>query len=81
MALRSRLPWYDSLDEARQGVLANMAFQMGVDGLLGFRNTLAMVERGEYAAAADGMMASKWAQQTPRRAARLSQQMRTGEWQ
>ena len=45
-ALRTRLPWFGRLDEARQGVLANMAFQMGVEGLLGFRNTLGMIERG-----------------------------------
>lgn len=80
-ALRTRLPWFDRIDEARQGVLANMAFQMGVEGLLGFRNTLSMIERGEYDAAANAMLQSKWSQQTPQRAARLAQQMRTGEWQ
>lgn len=81
MALRSRLQWFDRLDEARQGVLANMAFQMGVEGLLGFKNTLALIERGEYEAAAGGMLQSKWAQQTPERAARLAKQMATGVWQ
>ncbi len=79
--VRRRLPWFSKLDEARQGVLLNMAFQMGVDGLLGFKNTLAMIERGDYAAAADGMLNSLWARQTPERAARLAQQMRTGAWQ
>lgn len=79
--VRKRLPWLDRLDEARQGVLVNMAFQMGVDGLLGFKNTLAMVERGDYKAAAKGMLNSLWATQTPERAKRLSDQMRTGEWQ
>jgi len=81
MALRSRLLWFSNLDEARQGVLVNMAFQMGVEGLLGFKNTLGMIERGEYAAAADAMLASKWAGQTPERAQRLAEQMRTGVWQ
>lgn len=80
-ALRLRLPWFDKLDEARQGVLANMAFQMGIEGLLGFKNTLGMIDRGEYGAAADAMLQSKWAQQTPARALRLSNQMRKGEWQ
>lgn len=79
-ALNSRLPWFQSLDPVRQGALINMAFQLGVDGLLGFRNTLAMVERGDYAGAARGMLESKWATQTPERAHRLSEQMRTGEW-
>ena len=30
------------------GCLLNMAFQMGIDGLIGFRNTLAMVKAGDY---------------------------------
>lgn len=79
--VQSRLPWFSRLDEARQGVLLNMAFQMGVDGLLGFKNTLAMIERGAYEDAATGMLNSLWARQTPERAARLAQQMRTGVWQ
>lgn len=80
-ALRARLPWFGRLDEARQGVLANMAFQLGIDGVLGFKNTLALVDAGDYEGAARGMLASKWAQQTPARAGRLALQMRTGAWQ
>lgn len=79
-ALRDRLPWFDSLNEARQGVLANMAFNLGVDGLLGFKRTLALVERGEHDAASVEMLDSKWARQVGRRADRLSEQMRTGRW-
>jgi lysozyme len=79
--VRRRIPWFDRLDTARQGVLLNMAFQMGVDGLLGFKNTLAMIERGDYAGAAAGMLNSLWAEQTPERAKRLSIQMATGAWQ
>ena len=39
-ALRAFLPGYDDLDEVRRAVLLSMAFQMGVSGLFGFRNTL-----------------------------------------
>src|SRR5687768_16486678 len=53
--LVKRLPWVVTLDEARLGVLVNMAFQMGVDGLLGFKNTLAMVKEGKYEEASEGM--------------------------
>lgn len=80
-AVQEKLPWIVNLDEARQGVLLNMAFQMGVNGLLGFKNTLAMVKNAEYNKAADGMLNSLWAKQTPARAKRLSEQMRTGAWQ
>ena len=79
--LANRLPWISKLDPARKGVLINMAFQMGVAGLLGFKNTLAMVESGRYRDAAKGMLESKWATQTPARANRLSRQMETGIWQ
>ena len=79
--LARRLPWISKLDPARKGALINMAFQMGVTGLLGFKNTLAMVEQGRYQDAADNMLKSKWAQQTPARAQRISNQMRTGVWQ
>lgn len=75
-----KLPWAKNLKPARLGVLLAMAFQMGVAGLLGFRNTLKMIEAGEYDKAADGMLNSKWAKQTPARAERLATQMRTGEW-
>lgn len=74
------LPWSEHLDPVRFAVLQNMAFQMGVTGLKGFINTLAMVRRGDYAAAASGMLQSLWARQTPARAKRLSEQMRTGSW-
>ena len=78
--LSKHLPWFTKLDGARQGVLLNMSFQLGVNGLLGFKNTLRMVETGQYVNAANGMLQSLWARQTPERAKRLSEQMRTGVW-
>jgi lysozyme len=83
--LLEHLPWVSSLDPARQRVLFNMAFNLGVGkpggtkGLLGFKNTLAMVERGDYAGAADGMARSLWAKQVKGRAVRLANTMRTGQ--
>jgi len=79
-ALQRALPWFAKLDQARQGVLINMAFQMGTDGLLAFRQTLGLVRDGRYAEASEQMLKSKWAEQTPGRAKRLSEQMKTGEW-
>ncbi|UOG18708.1 glycoside hydrolase family protein [Acinetobacter sp. PK01] len=78
--LERKLPWVKELDEARRGVLLSMAFQMGTDGLLGFKNTLEMVRTGRYTDAAKGMLNSLWAKQTPQRAKRHSEQMRTGKW-
>lgn len=79
--LMRRLPWFQDLDDVRKGVLLNMSFQLGVEGLLGFKNTLAMVERGDYLKASEGMLQSLWARQTPERAKRMAVQMKTGEWQ
>lgn len=79
-ALGKVLPWFLDLDEVRQGVLVNMAFQLGVKGLLGFSTTLQLVSKGRYEEAAQQMLKSKWAQQTPARAARLAEQMKTGKW-
>ncbi|MCG1042112.1 lysozyme [Mycetohabitans sp. B8] len=71
------LPWWRSLDAVCQRVINNMAFNMG-GKLLTFANTLAAMQRGDYAAAADGMLASKWAMQVGTRAYRLASLMRTG---
>lgn len=75
------LPWVEHLDPVRQAALVNMAFQLGVQGLLGFTQTLAAVRDGHYDHAANLMLDSKWAKQTPQRARRVSRQMATGEWQ
>lgn len=80
-ALTRKLPWFSELDDARRGVLMNMSFQMGVEGLMGFTNTLEHIKRGEYEKAAENMLKSKWAQQTPARARRMAAQMKTGQWQ
>lgn len=81
-ALTRALPWFQNLDDARKGVLLNMSFQMGVDGLLKFERTLALVRDGKYENAAHAMLQSLWArEQTPERAQRMADQMRTGQWQ
>ena len=76
--IRGALPWFDKLTVARQQVLVNMTFNMGLKGVLGFKNTLKMIENGQYDAAADAMLKSKWATQVGRRAVELSEQMRRG---
>ena len=75
------LPWVTTLDDARYGCLQNCAFNMGVNGLLGFHHTLADVQAGAYATAAADMKDSLWYTEVGDRAVRLVQQMLTGEWQ
>jgi lysozyme len=72
------MPWWSQMTDARQNVLANMCFNLGLSRLGGFVNTLAAMKAGKYDAAADGMLASKWATQVGARAQRLAATMRTG---
>jgi lysozyme len=73
------IPVFSKLNDARQGVLVEMVFQLGLNGVLGFKNTLAAMERGDFAAAAEGIRNSHLAQQTPARAQRYAQIIETGE--
>lgn len=76
--LDSNLPWWSTLNDVRQRVLCNMCFNMGITKLLGFKNTLAAMRRGQYTDAAFGMLHSAWATQVGQRAVRLAFQMRNG---
>ena len=65
-------------NQERKDILVSMAYQMGVQGLAGFKNTLAMVAAGNFSGAASGMLSSKLAKHTPNRANRHAEVMRTG---
>ena len=80
-AVRQKIPWADELDEARFGVLVNMTFNMGINGLLGFPRMLHSVQLGDYEEAALEMMDSAWYDQVGDRAKRLVTQMKEGTWQ
>lgn len=79
-ALEAKFPWFNFLIMARRAALIGMAYQMGLAGLYGFKQTLAYVEAGRYTEAAAGMLASKWARQTPARARRAAYMMRYGRF-
>lgn len=86
VGLNTHLPWWTKLDEVRQRVMVNMGFNLGVGPapenptgkLLTFPHTLALIETGDYPAAADHMAMSAWYKQVGRRAERLVEAMRTG---
>jgi len=73
-----KLPWWRTLDAVRQRVLMNMAFNLGVPGLLKFHSTLKAVRESRWEAAAAGMESSLWHRQVGARAHRLEAMMRTG---
>jgi lysozyme len=77
--LDARLPWWRQLDPVRQRAIQNLAFNMGIENLLGFRNTLPAIRAGDWARAAVGLKASDWAKQVqPSRRDRIIRQIKTG---
>jgi lysozyme len=75
-----QLPIWRELSEARQGVLVNMAFNLGFAGLMQFRGMYQALEAADYPAAAREMLASRWATQVGARAERLAKQMTEDVW-
>lgn len=57
-------------------IVMEMVFQLGVSGVLGFQNMRHALAHGDYYKAADEMIDSRWATQTPKRATALSRRMR-----
>jgi len=72
------LPWVASLVPARQAVLLDMSYNMGVPALLAFKNTLSLIRSGDYEGASRLMLKSKWSKQVGNRAKVLSEAMRKG---
>lgn len=69
--LNNNLPWWRTLSYARQRVLANMAFNMGVSDLMGFKKMLAALQVSNWTEAVAQMKISEWATQVGARATRL----------
>lgn len=76
--LRKGYWWFDELDDIRQEVVINMAFNLGMAGFGKFRNTIGYISDGNYRQAASNMLQSRWAAQVGRRAVELSRMMETG---
>lgn len=64
------------IDKKAWDILYNMVYQMGVKGVLNFKNMIKALEVKDYKRAGDEMLDSKWAKQTPARANRLSKAMK-----
>lgn len=73
-------PALRKVEGARYDILVSMGYQLGVNGLAGFKNTLSMIAAGNFSGAASGMLNSLWARQTPNRAHRHAEVMRTGSY-
>ena len=79
--LDSAFPWWRKLNEPRQAVLLNMAFNMGLPSLREFERMWTALASENYMRAADEMLDSKWKSDVKGRACELAAQMQAGEWQ
>ena len=77
--LEKAIPWIGDLDEVRQRCLMDMAFNLGVAGLMKFEKTLRLIAQGNLSGASQEMLRSKWADQGGQRAITLSRMMATGK--
>jgi len=73
--LSRRKPLFTQLPHNVQEILAEMAYQLGVTGLLKFKKTWLYLEEGENESASVEMLDSLWAKQTPNRAKELSEKL------
>lgn len=74
------IPFWSRLSDARQGVLVNLCFNCGLNGLLTFRNMLVAMDDQDWEMAARELLDSKYETQVGARAHRLAEQLRTDRW-
>ena len=72
---------YQQMNEIRRGVLTEMVFQMGVNGVSKFKKFLAASFAHDWTRAADEMLDSRWAKQTPERARELAKLFMRGTYE
>jgi lysozyme len=68
----SRFQWLEDMPQEVQEVVLNMCYQLGITGVSKFRKAISALQEGEWQEAADEMLDSLWARQTPNRAEELS---------
>lgn len=71
--------WFTHLPDFAKLVLIDMAYQMGVSGALQFKNMIMALVYKDYDKAADELLDSKYARQTPERANRNAEILRSGK--
>lgn len=78
--LDAHCAWWRFLDPTRQAVLVDMAYNMGIAGLMTFNEFLTALNVGDWPTAAKDMMESKWQAQVGKRAVFLQEAILTGQF-
>jgi GH24 family phage-related lysozyme (muramidase) len=73
-------PWWRRLNDVRQDAMVELSYNMGERTLDDFHGTLDALRNGEFATAANHLLASEWAAEVhPTRANFVANMIRTGE--
>lgn len=67
-------------DPVRRDVLIEMAYNLGVAGLMGFKNMWKSIKEKDWTSASKHMKDSRWATQVKSRADTLARRMETGRY-
>lgn len=74
--LTTTLPWVYDLPEDVQIAICDMAYNLGVPGLLKFTTFLSMIKTGNFAVASDDLKSTLWAKQVGARADKIESLIR-----
>ena len=72
LQLSEDLGWYKDMPPEVKGVIIEMCYQMGFAGFCKFKKAISNMQDKNWKEAANEMLDSLWAKQTPERANRLS---------
>jgi len=83
-----RWDWFPEMDDARQGSIINMVFNLGLANFFQFHNTIACIADRNYEGARRNALQSDWAKQLfydpanplASRPGRVTQQLVSGVW-
>lgn len=73
-------PFWKNLDDERQYALLDMAFNIGIYGLLKFKKMIAAMEIGDYQGAAKEVLHSKYALDVGKRALKIAKTIEKGKF-
>ena len=76
-AADKKFPFLRGLPQDKSEVVYEMCYQLGINGVSKFKNMLKHLEAKNFEKASVEMLDSLWAKQTPNRAIKLSNQMKT----
>ena len=73
--------WFNAMNDARKDALIDICFNLGLTKMRGFINAITAMSREQFDIAADEFLDSRWAEQVGNRAIRVTEMIRTGEYQ